>query len=228
MTVAIVGDQVVDLSGAADGDVLTVQPDGTVAPETPAAHHATHEAGGNDYVADPDEITTGESTYRRRFVTSSTVATGNQNLRLSYFTARKSGTYTQLRAYSGGTAAAVGVTLIKLAVFSVAGDGTLTCIGVTANDTSLFASPSTEYTAATTGSFALVAGQRYAVGVLVVTGVTAPTLAGQVLVGGPGTLPGRAPMLSGVVTGQADMPAVSGTVAAATGNGNAPYGEVVP
>ncbi len=33
-TVAVVGDQVVDLTGAAPGDVLTVQPGGTVAPET--------------------------------------------------------------------------------------------------------------------------------------------------------------------------------------------------
>jgi hypothetical protein len=33
MTVAVVGDQVVDLTGATDGQVLTVQPDGSVAPE---------------------------------------------------------------------------------------------------------------------------------------------------------------------------------------------------
>lgn len=33
MSVAVVGDQVVDLSGANDGDLLVVQPDGTVAPE---------------------------------------------------------------------------------------------------------------------------------------------------------------------------------------------------
>jgi ABC-type cobalt transport system substrate-binding protein len=40
MTVAVVGDQVVDLTGATDGQVLTVQGDGTVAPESPAADPA--------------------------------------------------------------------------------------------------------------------------------------------------------------------------------------------
>ncbi len=35
MRVAVIGDQVVDLTGATDGQVLTVQPDGTVAAEDP-------------------------------------------------------------------------------------------------------------------------------------------------------------------------------------------------
>lgn len=36
MSVTVIGDQVVDLTGATDGQVLTVQNDGTVAPENPA------------------------------------------------------------------------------------------------------------------------------------------------------------------------------------------------
>lgn len=39
-TVAVVGDQVVNLAGAADGDVLTVQANGLVAPEAPASDPA--------------------------------------------------------------------------------------------------------------------------------------------------------------------------------------------
>lgn len=191
------------------------------------AHHTRHEAGGADYVADPDDITTGESTYRRRFVSSTAVSSGTQNIKLTYFTARVTGAYTQLRAYSGATPATL-ATLAKMAVFSVAGDGTLTCIGVTANDTSLFASGSTEYTAATTASFNITAGQRYAFGVLVVTAGTAPTLTGMNIA--LGAIAARAPRLAGTVAGQADMPAVSGTIAAGsvTATGGSPYGELVP
>lgn len=42
MTVSVIGDQVVDLTGATDGEVLTVQGDGTVAPEalpSPTVHY---------------------------------------------------------------------------------------------------------------------------------------------------------------------------------------------
>lgn len=52
-SVTVIGDQVVDLTGATDGQVLTVQNDGTVAaedPGTPGAHAATHEDGGTDEV----------------------------------------------------------------------------------------------------------------------------------------------------------------------------------
>lgn len=48
---AIVGDQVVDLTDADPGDVLVVQPDGTVAPDppgAPGAHATTHGLGGTD------------------------------------------------------------------------------------------------------------------------------------------------------------------------------------
>lgn len=53
MTVAVIGDQVVDLTGATDGQVLTIQSDGTVAPENPGipgAHAATHASAGSDPV----------------------------------------------------------------------------------------------------------------------------------------------------------------------------------
>lgn len=288
MQVSVVGDQVVSLVGAANGDVLTVQADGTVAPETPAsgagltadidgtlaansdtrvatqkatktyadakvadaiidgtttvapsqnavfdglalkaplAHHTQHEVGGTDYVADPDAITTGEAVMGRRFASSSGIPTGTQSIRLTYFTARKTGTYTQLRMTCGGSGHTL-ATLVKFAIFSVAGDGTLTCIGVTANDTAMLVTPNTEYTKATTASYAVTAGQRYAFGVLVVTAGTAPTVCGGVIA--PGTAAGRAPQLAGIITGQSDMPAVNGTLAASSANGQSPYGELVP
>lgn len=263
-SVTVIGDQVVDLTGATDGEVLTVQSDGTVAPEAPGipgahasthedggsdevelaqsqitglvtdlagkastSHHATHEPGGADLVVDPDDITTGESVYERRNAHSSAVATGTQNIRLTYFTARKTGTYTQLRAACGGTAHTL-ASLVKFAVFSVAGNGDLTCIGVTANDTALLATQNTEYTKATTASFDITAGQRYAFGVLVVTAGVAPTLIGQNIA--LAAIAFRAPALSGNVAGQADMPAVSGTIAAGSvaNSGASLYGELVP
>lgn len=40
MSVTVIGDQVVDLTGATPGDVLTIQGDGTVAPDAPASQVA--------------------------------------------------------------------------------------------------------------------------------------------------------------------------------------------
>lgn len=74
MTVTVIGDQVVSLVGASPGDVLTVQPDGTVAPAAPGipgAHASTHAAAGSDPVTLATSQITGLDTALAMFVTKS-------------------------------------------------------------------------------------------------------------------------------------------------------------
>lgn len=71
MTVAVVGDQVVDLSGAAVGDILTVQADGTVAPETPS---------GTSVVSFPERASTPSAVANSAIVFSRDDGQGNTEL----------------------------------------------------------------------------------------------------------------------------------------------------
>lgn len=151
-----------------------------------------------------DPIDVGEETFSRRLVTSNQAATTTQILRLSYFTARKTETTTAVRVLSGATAAGATPTLIRVGLYTVSAVGDLTLVASTPNDTALFASPSTAYTKAFSASYAKVAGQRYAVGVLVVTAATAPTLLGSAALSGGE--PSVAPVIAGLVTGQSDLP----------------------
>lgn len=141
----------------------------------------------------------------RREVVNTSVVTGNQTVRLTYFTARKSETVTQLRLVGGATAAGATPTLVRAGVYSVAANGDLTLVGGIANDPSLFAAVSTSYVRALTAPFDKVAGQRYAVGVLVVSGATTPTLTGH-----PALSPSEAaiaPRIGALLGGQSDLPA---------------------
>jgi hypothetical protein len=161
------------------------------------------------------EMTTGEATIPRHMVNGNSQATSTGYIRLTYFVARKSEAVTQVRTISGGTAA-VGATLAKLGVFSVAADGTLTCVAVTANlSASLWIAQNTIYTSSWTASWNKVRGQRYAYGPLFVGTSTAPTTYGFALAG-PSSELGQSPRISGLVSGQTDMPAVGGTIAAAS------------
>lgn len=155
--------------------------------------------------ADADDLAAAESTMRRKDVVSS-ASTGSGNLRLAYFTAKKDRTITTTRTLvlSGGTAAGATPTLCRVGIFSVAANGDLTLIGSTPNDTALWAATNTRYTKALSASCAVIAGRRYAFGVLVVTGATAPTLAGNsALVAAEA---GESPRLGGLVSSQSDLP----------------------
>lgn len=174
---------------------------------------------------DPDRLTVGEATMRRRDVSSNSVATGSGTMRLGYFTARKTETVTQVRIASGTTAAGATPSLARIGVHSVAANGDITLIASTANDTTLFAAASTAYTRALTAPFNKVAGQRYAVGILFVTGATAPTTLGNGVL--PATENGTAPRLSAFITGLADLPA-SALAAATLDTGLVPYAVLLP
>lgn len=103
------------------------------------------------------------------------------------FTPSASLTVSQLSVATGSGAAMSGATLVRLGLY-VFNDSTATAtlVAQTANDTSIFASSNTLYTrsfSATGGypaTYALQAGQRYAIGIIVVTYNTGngPTVAG--------------------------------------------------
>ena len=92
------------------------------------------------------------------------------------FTPSASVTVSQLSVATGSGAAMSGATLVRLGLYTFNdSSATATLVAQTANDTSIFASSNTLYTrsfSATGGypaTYALQAGQRYAIGIIVVT-----------------------------------------------------------
>lgn len=148
-------------------------------------------------------LTAGESTMRRREITSTGATQTAGFLRLTYFTAEKTETINSVRTLSGSTAA-VGATLCRVGVYSVAANGDLTLVASTANDTALWSATSTPYGKNFTAPFTKRKKQRYAVGTLVVGATTAPNLMGQSqLLAAEAAQP---PRLCGSVSGQTDLP----------------------
>jgi hypothetical protein len=155
-----------------------------------------------------DCLTTGEEAFHRDLAVLNSLAVGTGDLRLSFFTARKSETTTQVRVVTGGTAAGATPTVCRIGLYEVAANGNGTLVASTTNDTTLFAATNTAYTKAWSSSYAKVAGKRYAVGICVVTGATAPQFCGTGFgSGGAGSEPANvAPRLSGSLSGQSDLP----------------------
>jgi hypothetical protein len=155
-----------------------------------------------------DMVAAGEETMHRRYVTSQSVATTNQNFNLSYFTARKTEVTTQVRITSGSTAAAATPTLCRIGLYLIdpsTGNGTL--VASTVNDTSLFSSASIAYLKSWSSPYSKVAGNRYALATLVVSAVATPTLLGvAVTAANIGAENTAAPRLHGRLTAQADLP----------------------
>lgn len=157
-------------------------------------------------------LTDGEPIMPRSLVTSS-VAGATGGLRLAGFTARRSQTVTKLRTYVTAAQSGTAPTLARLGLYSVNADGGLTLLGATANAPTLGATAGL-VTLPLAAGVAVVAGQRYAVGHLVVTAGTVPTFAAQSLTIPLETI--KAPMLTAWVASQADLPATI----AATALGN--------
>lgn len=149
---------------------------------------------------------TGAETLPRLSAQSTSITTSNGALRLTYFTAPSAFTATQIQVQSGATAAGATPTLIRFGLYSVASNGDLTLVAATANDTSICAAANTLYTRPLTASYTTIAGQRYAIGMLITTAATAPTMLGSGLGGGISTL---APRLTGAITGLTDLPATA-------------------
>jgi hypothetical protein len=135
-------------------------------------------------------------------LTSITMSSGA--LRLAYFTARRTATVTAIRVNSGNTAAGATPTLVRAGLYSVDSSGNLTLLSAITSDTSIFAATQTAYTRNLATSQQVIAGQRYAIGVIVVTGAAAPTMSGA-LCGIPSEN-AISPQLCGTLTSQSDLP----------------------
>lgn len=172
-------------------------------------------------------LTTGEETLHRDLVMSQAITCTSGAIRLRYFTARKTETISQIRVWSGNVAAAATPTLAKVAIFSVAANGDLTRVAVSASvHATLFVATTSQYTVPLVSSFAKVAGQRYAYGILFVTAATAPNTSG--IAGAGAAAPFLAdPAICGSIGSQTDMQAsyTAAQVAAAT---LSPYAVLLP
>lgn len=173
-----------------------------------------------------NQIATGEATNDRMFINSSTATQSTGIFRVVYFTATKTETITSLSTSTTTTAAAATPTLARFGVYSIDSAGAATLVASTANDTTLFATAFTKYTKALSSSWAKVAGQRYAIGILVVTAAAAPTIAAASLTGNVAVF-SAAPRISGQLASQADLPSTY-TDVSLTGTGFVNYVEMVP
>lgn len=151
-------------------------------------------------------VTSGQETMPRLAVQAAPVTLSSGGMRLAFFTSRKTEAVARIRVNASGAAAAT-PTLVRYGLYAVASSGVLTLIGSTPNDTSLLAAAGTTYSKALSAPAQLVAGQRYAVAVLVVSTATMPSLFGVANVGGISTESAQDPMVCGVVASQSDLPA---------------------
>lgn len=153
---------------------------------------------------DPDELTSGEGVINRDSIGSNALPITSQQIRWSYFTARKSETVTKVLTVTGTTAAAATPTLCRVGVYEVEDNGDLTLIASTANNTSLWAATFTVYTTDLQVPFEKVAGTRYAVGVIIVTAAATPTFQGG-STSISSVVTGLPPKLCGLLGSQADL-----------------------
>lgn len=152
-----------------------------------------------------DQLASGESTMPRVVAGVTTIAHASQSLRLAYFTASKTETANSVRVLTGSTAAGATPSLVRIGLYTIAANGDGTLVASTPNDTTLLAVVTTAYTKAFSAGYAKTAGERLAIGVLVVTAAAAPTLVGASSV--IASESAMAPRLSGLIAAQANLPA---------------------
>lgn len=178
-----------------------------------------------------NQLTLGQSTIPRAMTTTtSSVTLTSQLLSLTYFTATKSFTTSQV-VLLNGTAAGATPTLVRAGLYSIAANGDGTLIASFANDTTLFAVANTAASKSWTTPVALTAGSRYAFGALCVTGATAPALSGTNFAGGTTAFAGRlgvAPRMYGTIAGSADLPASFAAASLGTAAAVRAYAEILP
>jgi hypothetical protein len=169
---------------------------------------------------DRNQFASGEAVLDRYLGQKDTFgAAGSGTLLLTYFTAQRTESITQIRCYVGGTAAGATPTLCRFGIWSVsASDDSLTALlASTANDTTLFGVANTAYTKTLGSTFNKVVDTRYAVGVLVVSAAAIPAFMGCGVANG--ALDAAAlPRLSAFVSSQSDLPSTvaAGSLTAST------------
>lgn len=154
-----------------------------------------------------------------RMLPIQTVTAASQVLKLSYFTADRSFTISNIITYSTGAAGATPAHCY-VALFSSDASGNLTLLSASANTTGLWAAANTQYVTALGAAQSPVVGNRYAAGLLCDSTATMPTW--------PGVLPNAgisstSPRMCGQVTGLTSIPS-SLTVGSSAGQINVSAG----
>lgn len=154
--------------------------------------------------SDPNAVDIGESTFSRESLVSTAAAVTQGRIMFSFFTADKNETISQVRVITQGAAAAT-PTLIRIGIYSVdAATGQLDLVASTPNDVTLLAAADTPYTKALSVPFSKNKGQRYGVGLIVVSAFGSPTLWGKVYPS-PASETFVNPKLCAALTGQTDL-----------------------
>jgi hypothetical protein len=130
------------------------------------------------YMLNPDGLAVGQETLSLANAVSTGVVISSGNIRLTYFTANRTETVTKCVVSTGNVAAGATPTVIRMALYQVEDNGDLTEVATTPNDTTLFAATFTSYTKSFSSPYTVVAGQRYAFGVCMVTAAATPTFVG--------------------------------------------------
>jgi len=158
-------------------------------------------------------------------VGNSSAALTNGTVYLSFFTPLWNVTISSLTVVSANTAAS-GTTLARIGLYTFDGT-TVTLVARTASDLTLLGTTNTLYNRSLDviggypANYTLVAGQRYALGVIW-TGVTSPTVY-TAYNAVPGIISSLAPRISGAVPTQVDLPLTSNSLSATT---VAPWGRL--
>lgn len=140
----------------------------------------------------------------------------------TYFLANRSATVNMIRFQTGSVAAATS-TLARVGLYTVAANGSLTLVASCANKTT-FTGTFAAQTCALTVPYALVAGEKYAVGILQVATTPASLLGAWV----NALFLGATPALAGTKASQADL-AASVAAGALPGTHQFPvYFELIP
>ena len=154
-----------------------------------------------------------------RVVATSNIAVTSGTAFFYAFTAQQYLTISAIRMVTGN-AAAVGATLVRFGLYTVSGTGALALVARTASNTTLLSATFSTYTQnfdVTGGypaNYALVQGQRYAFGVIVVGASGNPAIYGASL----GSTSGLSPTVAYSLAAQTDLPA-SVTAGGASGYG---------
>jgi hypothetical protein len=171
-----------------------------------------------------NQLTVGEEVMPREFAVG-TSSSPSGFMRVTFWTARKTETITQVRMITSSAAAAATPTLCRMGIVEMV-DGVATMIAATDNDTTLFSATNTAYTRSLLTPFQKVAGRRYGGGALVVSATTTPVFSANTI---SNPEAGMEPAISLVWTGLADFPA-NGVALTGPGiaNGARPYVAVLP
>lgn len=171
-------------------------------------------------------LSSGEEVISREVVSANT-ATVSGRVQLTYFTARKSETTTQTKMYTGATAAGATPSLCRIGLYSIDGSGNGTLVAAVANDTTLFGSTNSGFTRSWSSSYSKVAGQMYALGIIVISAAAMPTLASIAGAANAAAMWSTDRRLTANINSQTDLPSsfVPGSL---TTSGVRFYGEILP